>query len=59
MKDIIELIRASVRPVVTLILVSAAVAVVMVELEAPPQFWSLTEMALVFWFATRPQEKKP
>lgn len=55
----IEIIRASVRPVVTIALVGGFIAAAFIDAEAAKLLMGLTGTAVGFWFADRSKKASP
>ena len=53
MDKIIELIRAIVRPIITMIAVASTVLLVLLQIPVPEWYQSLIIMIVSWWFATR------
>lgn len=54
----LEILRGSVRPLVTVIIVIVTALFVFFRYDVPEQWWTMAAAVIAFWFAARTAEKK-
>ena len=58
MDDFIELIRAIVRPIITVMAVASTVMLISLQIPVPEWYQGLVLMIVTFWFATRTANRR-
>jgi len=54
----LEILRGSVRPLVTFIIIIVTALLVFFRYDIPEQWWTIAAAVIAFWFASRAVEKK-
>ena len=55
----IEVIRGLVRPLVTVSFIGGFIAMVLMGMEVPDAYSTMTGMVMIFWFKARDETRKP